>query len=119
MQTWSAGTRIEKGDWTVGASWLNSDNGLPNGDYSSWTTGLFKEAYDIDFSVEYGESEDQLSDLESQGWRLAAARDFGRDARVAVAYLHDDLQAPLQKWSAQGVVIEVTLSQEIVQVTGN
>ena len=119
MQTWSAGTRIEKGDWTVGASWLNSDNGLPDGDYSGWTAGLFREAYDIDFSAEYGESEDQFSNLESQGWRLAAARDFGRDARVAVAYLHDDLQSPLQKWRAQGVVIEVTLSQEIVQVTGN
>ena len=119
MQTWSAGTRIEKGDWTVGASWLNSDNGVPDGDYSSWTAGLFREAYDIDFSAEYGESEDQFSELESQGWRLAAARDLGRDARIAVAYLHDDLQSPLQKWRAQGVVIEVTLSQEIVQVTGN
>lgn len=119
IETWSAGTRIEKDEWTVGASWLNSDNGLPDGDYSGWTAGLFREAYDIDFSAEYGESKDQSSNLESQGWRLAAARDFGRDARVAVAYLHDELQSPLQKWRAQGVVIEVTLSQEIVQVTGN
>ncbi|MEL6413564.1 MAG: porin [Pseudomonadota bacterium] len=119
MQTWSAGTRIEKGDWTVGASWLNSENGLPDGDFSSWSAGVFREAYSIDFSAEYGESEDRFSDLESQSWRLAAARDLGRDARVAVAYLHDDLQSPLQKWRAQGVVIEVTLSQEIVQVTGN
>ena len=119
MQTWSAGTRIEKGNWTVGASWLNSQNGLPNGDYSSWSAGLLKEAYDIDFSAEYGESEDRYSGLESQGWRLAAGRDFGRDARVAVAFLHDDLHSPLQKWRAQGVVLEVTLSQEIVQVTGN
>lgn len=119
MQTWSAGTRIEKGNWTVGASWLNSENGLPNGDYSSWSIGLLREAYDIDFSAEYGESEDRNADLESQGWRLAAGRDFGRDARVAVAFLHDDLHTPLQKWRAQGVVLEVTLSQEIVQVTGN
>ena len=110
---------MEKGDWTIGASWLNSDNGLPDGDYSGWTAGLFKKVYDIDFYVEYGESEDQFSNLEAQGWRLAAARDFGRDARVAVAYLHDDLQSPLQKWRAKGVVIEVTLSQEIVQVTVN
>ena len=119
LQTWSAGTRIEKGDWTLGTSWLNSENGLPDGDYSSWTAGLFREAYSIDFSAEYGESEDRFSDLDAQGWRLSAARDFGRDARVAVAYLHDDLQSPLQKWRAHGVVIEVTLSQEIVQVTGN
>lgn len=119
MQTWSAGTRIEKGDWTLGASWLNSDNGLPNGDYSSWSAGLFREAYNIDFSAEYGESEDRNAALESQGWRLSAGRNFGRDARVAVAYLHDDLQSPLQNWQARGVVFEVTLSQEIVQVTGN
>ena len=119
MQTWSAGTRIEKADWTFGASWLNSDNGLADSDYSSWTAGLFREAYNIDFSAEYGESEDDGARLDSQSWRLAAARDFGRDTRVAVAYLHDDLQSPLQKWQTKGVVVEITLSQEIVQVTGN
>ena len=119
MQTRSAGTRIEKADWTCGASWLNSDNGLADSDYSSWTAGLFREAYNIDFSAEYGESEDDGARLDSQSWRLAAARDFGRDTRVAVAYLHDDLQSPLQKWQTKGVVVEITLSQEIVQVTGN
>ena len=119
MQTWSAGTRIEKGDWTIGASWLNSENGVKNGDYKSWTAGLFREAYDIDFSAEYGESEDDGAQLNTRGWRLSAGRDFGRDARIAVAYLHDNLQSPLQEWRADGVVVEITLSQEIVQVTGN
>ena len=119
VETWSAGTRIEKDDWTLGASWLRSDNGLSNGDYSSWTAGLHRDAYDIGFSAEYGESEDNNADLDSQGWRLAAARDFGRDTRIGVAYLHDELQSPLQKWRSEGVVVEITLSQEIVQVTGN
>ena len=119
MQTWSAGTRIEKGDWTIGASWLNSGNGLANGDYKSWTAGLFRESYDIDFSAEYGESEDDGAQLNTHGWRLSAGRDFGRDTRIAVAYLHDRLESPLQEWRADGVVVEITLSQEIVQVTGN
>jgi hypothetical protein len=119
MQTWSAGTRIEKGDWTIGASWLNSEDGLTNGDYQSWTAGVFREAYDIDFSAEYGESEDDNAQLNTHGWRLSAGRDFGRDARIAVAYLHDNLQSPLHEWRANGVVVEITLSQEIVQVTGN
>lgn len=119
VETWSAGTRIEQGDWTFGASWLNSDNGQPASDYSAWSAGLFREAYNIDFSAEFGESKDDGAVLNSKGWRLAAGKDFGKDTRIAVAYLHDELTTPLHKWTAQGVVVEITLSQEIVQVTGN
>ncbi len=119
VETFSAGTRIERDDWTFGLSWLGSDNGLPQSDYSAWSVGLFREAYDIDFSVEYGESEDKGVTLDSQGWRLGAARDFGRSTRLALAYLHDETRTPLQNWETRGVVVEITLSQEIVQVSGN
>ena len=119
VETFSAGTRIEKDDWTFGISWLGSDNGLPQSDYVAWSAGLHREAYDTDFSVEYGESEDDGVALESQGWRLGAARDFGRSTRLALAYLHDETRTPLQNWETQGIVVEITLSQEIVQVSGN
>lgn len=119
VETWSAGTRIEKDDWTFGASYLDSDNGRALGAYQAWSAGLHKEAYDTDFSIEFGRSEDDGAALESQSWRLGAARDFGPSSRLAVAYLHDETDAPLQNWETQGVVVEITLFQEILQVTGN
>ncbi|MHA7898899.1 MAG: porin [Henriciella sp.] len=119
VETFSAGTRIEKDDWTFGLSWLESDNGLLDRDYSAWSAGLHKSAYDTDFSIEYGESEEGEIALDSRSWRLGAARDFGRATKLAVAYLHDETHSPLQNREAQGIVVEITLSQEIVQVTGN
>ncbi|MEL7232756.1 MAG: hypothetical protein AAGJ85_09635, partial [Pseudomonadota bacterium] len=72
-----------------------------------------------DFSIEYGESSDHGADLESHGWRVGASREFGRSNRLAIAYLHDETHRPLQNWETRGIVVEITLSQEIVQVSGN
>ena len=119
VDTWSAGTRLEKDDWTFGLSWLESDNGLPGSDYQAWSAGLHREAYDTDFSIEFGESEDKGAALDSQSWRLGAARDFGRTTQLAIAYLHDEMRSPLQKRDTQGIVVEITLSQQIAEITGN
>lgn len=119
VETWSAGTRIEKDDWTFGTSWLTSDNGLSNGDYSAWSAGLHREAYDTEFSAEYGQSTDDVAGLDAHGWRLGAARRFTPDTKLAIAYLHDEIESPLQTQRSQGIVVEITLSQKILQLTGN
>lgn len=119
VETWSAGTRIEKDDWTFGTSWLSSDNGLSNGDYAAWSAGLHREAYSTEFSAEYGKATDDGAGLDSQGWRLGAARRVTPDTRLAIAYLNDEIESPLQTQRSQGIVVEITLSQKIVQLTGN
>jgi len=119
VETWSAGTRIERDDWTFGASWLESDNGLPRGAYNAWSAGLHRNAYDTDFSVEFGEARDDGAQLDAQSWRIGAARDFGPSTRLAIGYLDDRTETINQNWSSQGVVVEITLSQKIVEITGN
>lgn len=119
IESWSAGTRIEKDDWTFGASWLSSDNGLPESDYSAWSTGLHKEAYNTEFSAEYGESTDDGVGLDSQSWRIGAARQVTPDTRLAIAYLQDEIETPLRQQRSEGIVVEITLSQKIVRITGN
>ena len=119
VETWSAGTRLEKDDWTFGLSWLESDNGLAGSDYNAWSAGLYREVYDTDFSIEFGESEDDGAVLDSQSWRIGAAREFGRTTEVAIAYLHDEMRSPFQERDAQGIVVEITLSQKIAEITGN
>jgi len=119
IETWSAGTRIEKDDWTFGTSWLSSDNGRSNGDYAAWSAGLHRKAYSTEFSAEYGEATDDGAGLESQGWRLGASRRFTPDTKLAIAYLNDEIESPLQTQRSQGIVVEITLSQKILQLTGN
>lgn len=119
VESWSAGTRIEIDEWTFGSSWLSSDNGLPGSDYSAWSTGLHTSAYDTDFSIEYGQSTDDGATLDSSGWRLGAARRFGDSAKLAIAYVQDEIDSPVESWRSQGVVVEITLSQEILKLTAN
>jgi len=119
VETWSAGTRIEKDDWTLGVSWLESDNGLPQSAYSAWSTGLHRNAYDTDFSIEFGQAQDHGAQLDSQSWRVGAARKFGDSTRLAIGYINDQTERINQNWDSQGVVVEITLSQKIVEITGN
>lgn len=119
VETWSAGTRIERDDWTFGASWLESDNGLPQSTYSAWSAGLNREAYDTDFSVEFGQAQDHGVQLDSRSMRIGAARDVGRNTRLAIGYIDDQTERINQTWDSRGVVVEITLSQKIVEITGN
>ena len=119
VETVSAGTRIEKDDWTFGASYLTSDNGLPDADYSAWSAGIARSAYDIDWSLSYGEAEDDGARLASRGWRFGGARVFGEDTRIAVAYINDRVQTPFETSQSQAVVVEITLSEEILKLKGN
>ena len=111
VETWSAGTRIEKDEWTFGVAWLGSNNGFENGDYSAWSAGLHKESYNTDFSIEIGQSEDDSVALESQSWRLGAARKFSPSTQLALALIGDQTERMGKKWESQGVVVEITLSQ--------
>lgn len=119
IDTWSAGTRIEKDDWTFGASWLGSDNGLDQSDYRAWSAGLHREAFGGAFSFEYGQSTDDGVQLDSQSFRVGAAREFGSGTKIAFGYLEDRTERLAQNWESRGVVVEITLSQEIVEITGN
>ena len=92
---------------------------LHDADYEAWSAGLHREAYNTEFALEYGESRDDAARLESTGWRLGAARTFGPDTKVAIAYVRDEIESPTRTWDSQGVVVEITLSQKIVELTGN
>ncbi|MEL7033864.1 MAG: porin [Pseudomonadota bacterium] len=119
VDTLSGGTRIEKDDWTFGASWLESDNGLPDSDFVAWSVGLHREAYDTEFSMEFGQSEDDGAQLDSQSFRIGAAREIADSTRIALGYVTDWNETLGQTWESRGVVVEITLSQKIVGITGN
>jgi hypothetical protein len=120
VETWSAGASAEFETITVGASVLGSNNGLDagSGDYSAWTIGATKQAFAMEFGVDYGEATDDLTGLTSESWSLGAAKDVREGLRIAGGYRSQatrvrrvlPLGVPQKEDSADGIVLEITLS---------
>ncbi|MEQ8320531.1 MAG: porin [Rhodospirillales bacterium] len=120
IETWSAGASAEFDTITVGASVLGSNNGVENGsaDYSAWTIGVTKQAFSFDFGLDYGEATDDLTGLESESWSLGVAKEIREGVRVAAGYRDQTarqrrvglVSVPMERDSAEGVVLEITLS---------
>ena len=120
VQTWSAGASAEFETIAIGASVLGSNNGLDSGsgDYSAWVIGATKQAFSLDFGIDYGEATDDLTGLTSESWSIGAARELREGLRVSGGYRSQTtriervlpLGAPYNEDSADGIVLEITLS---------
>ena len=120
VETWSAGVSAEFDTVTIGASLLDSDNGVDGGpgDYSAWTLGVTKRAFSLDFGVDYGEASDDLTGLETESWSFGVARDLSEAWRLAGGYRSQTTRQrrvglvplPPNRDSADGIVLEITLS---------
>ena len=99
---------------------LGSNNGLDSGsgDYSAWTIGATKQAFSMEFGVDYGEATDDLTGLKSESWSIGAAKELTDSLRVAGGYRSQTtrfrrvlpLGVPQNEDSADGIVLEITLS---------
>ena len=115
----SSGVRIEKDDWTFGGSWLSSDNGLPNADYNAWSAGVSREFKDTTLSLNYGEASDDGARIDTTSWQFGAGRDFGKDTNIALSYALDEVETPIGTSKSQAIVVEITLSTELLNISGN
>ena len=118
VETLSTGGKLRYQDWTIGATWAGSDDGVIDGDYQAWTVGLGRPAFGFDWSMGYGSAEDGRTGLDAESWRIAASKDFGDSARISFGYLSDEGSPPDMAAKADGVVVEVTLSTEIFNISG-
>ena len=60
-----AGVEVSLADWTVGGSWLSSNQGLVGGDYQAFDAGLTWAPGPWGFTVNYGHATDDLVQLSS------------------------------------------------------
>lgn len=118
VQSVSTGGRVRYKEWTLGATWAGSNDGLEDGEYESWTLGVGRPAFGVDWTIGYGAAEDQRTGLDAESWRIGAAREFGDSARISLGYLSDEGETPNFAAKASGVVLEVTLSTEIFSISG-
>lgn len=118
VESLSTGGRVRYKDWTLGATWAGSNDGLEGGEYESWTLGVGRPAFGLDWTFGYGAAEDQRTGLDAESWRVGAAREFGDSARISLGYLSDEGDSPNFTAKADSVVLEVTLSTEIFSISG-
>jgi predicted porin len=119
VSTWSLGANAEFETVSIGATWLNSDNGIAaGGDYESWTIGLSKSVGAYVLGAEYGHATDSLTKLEGDAWKLGVSRNVTNYAKLTLGYAENSLKSASfsdqmrqsGKNSPEGIVIEITLS---------
>ena len=78
LESFGAGLEIEYGDWTVGTSYLQSNNGLLNGDYTAYDAGITWKPSALGFTLGYGHAEDDNVGLESDQAVFGVTYDFNK-----------------------------------------
>ena len=78
LESYGAGLEFEFSDWTLGGSYLHSNNGLQDGDYDAYDIGLTWKPSALGFSLAYGYAEDENVGLESNQGTFGITYDFER-----------------------------------------
>lgn len=78
LQSYGAGLELGYGDWTLGGSWLQSNNGLLDGDYTAYDAGVTWKPGALGFTLNYGHAEDENVNLTSDQAVFGVTYDFDK-----------------------------------------
>lgn len=78
LESFGAGLEFAYADWKLGGSWLHSNNGLLNGDYTAYDIGATWKPGPLGFSLAYGHAEDDNVGLTSDQGTFGITYDFER-----------------------------------------
>jgi len=93
LQSYGAGLEFGYGDWTVGGSWLKSNNGLLDGDYTAYDAGVTWKPNALGFTLGYGHAEDENVGLTSDQVLFGATYEFEKfTLGTGVQYIDRDIQ---------------------------
>ncbi|MEM9669669.1 MAG: porin [Pseudomonadota bacterium] len=107
LQVWSTGGNLEWEQWRFGADWLTTDNG--GGRYRAWSLGVGTDWFGLNWSGGYGQSNDDLTDVDGETWHFGASKEIWRLV-VSIGIDRNRLKfANGTRNSSLGPVIEMTL----------
>ena len=91
------GVELGYNDFTLGASYLSSNNGLANGDYTAWDTGITWQPSQLGFTLGYGQSKDKNINLKSKQIVAGVSYDFWNYYRVSTGaqYIRRDIPSSI------------------------
>ena len=78
LSVYNAGIEIKLSDWTVGGSYLQSNNGLADGDYTAWDAGITWKPSKFGVMASYGHAKDDNIDLTSDQAVVGVSYEFDR-----------------------------------------
>ena len=78
LESFGAGLELGYGDWTLGSSYLQSNNGLLDGDYTAYDAGLTWKPGALGFTLGYGHAEDDNVGLTSDQATFGVTYDFNK-----------------------------------------
>lgn len=78
LESWNSGIEVSLNDWTVGGSYLQSNNGLTDGDYTAWDAGITWKPSKLGFTASYGHAEDENINLTSDQAVFGVSYEFDR-----------------------------------------
>lgn len=102
LAAYGLGLELGYMDWTVGASYLDSNNGLQDGDYTAYDVGLTWKPAAWGITAGYGHARDKNIDLTSDQAVLAFTYDIGK-YRLGTGVQYIERTTP---FAAGGVVTE-------------
>ena len=114
VETFSTGANVEFKDYTIGGSWLKSDEGLTSREpYEAWNVGVARAFSEWELSASYGQSSIGALNADGDVWSISAAKRFSPNLKGAVAYIDDSFDVMAGNRSSQRIVFEITLSGEL------
>ena len=103
LESFGFGLQAEWNDFTLGGSWLESNNGLADGDYSAWDVGLSWKPAQWGASITYGHAEDDNINLTSDQITLGTVYDFSDRYSLGAGVQYVDRSVPL---NTGGIITE-------------
>ncbi len=93
LESYGAGLEFEYGDWTLGGSFLQSNNGLLNGDYTAYDAGLTWKPSALGFTLGYGYAKDDNVGLTSNQGTFGVTYEFEKfTLGTGIQYVDRDVQ---------------------------
>ncbi|MGB6228783.1 MAG: porin, partial [Litorimonas sp.] len=90
LESYGAGIEVSLSDWTVGGSWLGSNQGLADGDYQAYDIGLTWQPSQLGFTLGYGHAEDDLVGLTSDQFTGGVSWDWSERVRLGAGVQYVD-----------------------------
>lgn len=103
-EAWGAGLELQKGVWSGGVRWLNSNNAWQVGgaDYEAVETSLVWQGDTWRIGAEGGWAEDRLTGIEGASYLVGASRKLTAQINLGAAYVVADADLPLASAGAFG-----------------
>jgi len=92
LESFGTGLEFGYGDFTLGGSYLQSNNGLLDGDYTAYDAGLTWKPGALGFTLGYGHAEDDNVGLKSDQATFGVTYDFDKfTVGTGVQYVDRDV----------------------------